>query len=112
MARFAVLRPHLEAGVLLTCAAKEAGVPLRTAQRWLALYHRDGLAGLARSIRGDAGRHRAPPELIALIEGLGLKRPRSSAAAIHRCVCDVAAARGWRAPSYGTVHAILSCLDP
>ena len=112
MARFAVLRPHLEESVPLTRAAREAGVPLRTTQRWLARYHRDGLAGLARTVRSDAGAHRASPELVALIEGLGLKRPRSSAAAIHRRVRDVAAARGWRAPSYGTVHAILSCLDP
>ena len=112
MARFAVLRPHLEEGVPLARAAGEAGVPPRTAQRWLARYRRDGLAGLARPVRSDAGAHRAPSELVALVEGLGLKRPRSSAAAIHRRVRDVATARGWRAPSYGTVHAILSRLDP
>jgi putative transposase len=112
MTRFAILRPHLEEGVPLTRAAREAGVPLRTTQRWLARYRRDGLAGLARPVRGDAGAHRASPELVTLIEGLGLRRPRSSAAAIHRCVRAVAAARGWRAPSYGTVHAILSRLDP
>ncbi len=33
MARFDVLRPHLEESVPLTRAAREAGVPLRTAQR-------------------------------------------------------------------------------
>jgi putative transposase len=54
MTRFAILRPHLEEGVPLTRAAREAGVPSRTAQRWLARYHRDGLAGLARSVRSDA----------------------------------------------------------
>ena len=112
MARFAVLRPHLEEGVPLARAAGEAGVPLRTAQRWLARYRRDGLAGLARPVRSDAGAHRSPADLVALVEGLGLKRPRSSAAAIHRRVRDVAAAQGWRAPSYGTVHAILARLDP
>ena len=53
MARFAVLRPHLEESVPLTRAAREAGVPLRTTQRWLARYHRDGLAGLARTVRSD-----------------------------------------------------------
>jgi putative transposase len=112
MARFAVLRPHLEDGVPLTRAATEAGVPLRTAQRWLARYRRDGLAGLARHPRSDAGGCRSPADLVALVAGLGLKRPRSSAAAIHRRVRDIAAARGWRTPSYGTVHAILSRLDP
>lgn len=112
MARFAVLQPHLEDEVPLTRTATEAGVPLRTAQRWLARYRRDGLAGLAHYPRSDAGGCRLPADLIALIEGLGLKRPRSSAAAIHRRVRDVAAARGWPAPSYGTVHATLSRLDP
>ena len=112
MARFAVLRPHLEDDAPLARAAADAGVPLRTAQRWLARYRRDGLAGLARPGRSDAGTRHSPDDLVALIEGMGLKRPRSSAAAIHRRVRDVAAAQGWRAPSYGTVHAILSRLDP
>jgi len=30
MRRWAVLRPHVEDGVLLSAAAREAGVPLRT----------------------------------------------------------------------------------
>ena len=42
MARFAVLRPHLEDGVPLTRAATAAGVPLRTAPRWLARYDAGG----------------------------------------------------------------------
>lgn len=45
MARFAVLRPHLEKGVPLVRAAGHAGIPVRTAERWLARYHRGGLAG-------------------------------------------------------------------
>ena len=36
MTRFAVLRPHLEEGVPLPRAACEAGVPVRTVERWLA----------------------------------------------------------------------------
>ena len=38
MARFAVLRPHLENDVPLTHAADHAGVPVRTVERWLARY--------------------------------------------------------------------------
>ena len=112
MARFAVLQSNLKDGVPLGHAADAAGVPLRTAQRWLASYRRDGLAGLARPRRGDAGARHSPDDLVTVIEGMGLKRPRLSAAAIHRRVRDVAATQGWRAPSYGTVHAILSSLDP
>ncbi len=73
------------------------GVPLRTAQRWLARYRERGLAGLAHLVRRDAGKHRSPFELVALIEGMGLKRPRSSAAAIYRRVSAAAEAQGWRA---------------
>jgi len=72
-ARFAVLRTHLEDGVPLTRVASGAGVPLRTAQRWLARYRQDGLAGLARPVRRDAGGRRSPADLVALIEGMGLK---------------------------------------
>jgi putative transposase len=112
MLRFAVLRPHLEDEISLTRAADEADVPLRTAQRWLARYRHDGLAGLARPVRRDAGTCRSPADLVALIEGMGLKRPRASSATIHRRVGIIAEAQGWPAPSYGTVHAILARLDP
>ena len=49
MERFAVLRPYLEDGIPLVRAIATAGVPLRTAQRWLARYRRDGLAPRASS---------------------------------------------------------------
>lgn len=112
MARFAVLRPTLEDGVPLARAAAEAGIPARTAERWLARYRQHGLSGLARRVRSDNARRRSEADLVALIEGMGLKRPRSSAAAIHRRACAVARAKAWSAPSYGTVHAILARLDP
>ena len=60
MARFAALRPHLEEGVPRARAAGHAGIPVRTAERWLARYRRDGLAGLARSAPRAAGTRRAP----------------------------------------------------
>ena len=112
MTRFAVLKPHLEDGVPLQRAAGEAGIPVRTAQRWLARYRQSGLASLVRSSRRDAGTRRSPEPLVALVEGMALKRPRSSAAAIHRRIGAVAKAQGWRIPSYGTVHAIIAALDP
>ena len=44
--RFQLLRPFLEQGVPLARVARDRGLALRTARRWAALYHRDGLAGL------------------------------------------------------------------
>jgi putative transposase len=112
MKRFGVLRPHLEEEISLARAAQDAGIALRTAQRWLTLYQECGLAGLARKVRGDAGVRRAPAELVSLIEGMALKKPRASAAAIHRRIGKIAAAQGWRAPSYSTIYAILAAIDP
>ena len=51
MARLTVLRPYLDDGVPLTRTAAAAGVPLRTTQRWLARYRRDGLAAGSRPVR-------------------------------------------------------------
>ena len=38
MARFAVLQPHLDRNVPLARAARDGGVALRTARRWLRRY--------------------------------------------------------------------------
>ena len=60
MARFAVLRPHLEDGAPLAQAARAANVALRTAERWLSRYRAAGLTGLARMARADGGRPKLP----------------------------------------------------
>ena len=84
-ARFAFLRPVLEEGVPLSRLAREGGIPLRTAQRWLARYRRDGLAGLALQPRSDRGQPRvAHPDLVRLIEGLARQTPPPTAAFVHR----------------------------
>ena len=53
-----------------------------------------------------------PDDLVAVIEGMALRRPRPSAATVHRRAVQVAERNGWRAPSYATVHAIVRALDP
>ena len=110
--RFAVLRPHLEDGVVLAQAAGAAGVPVRTARHWLARFRAGGLPALARVPRRDRDTRRQPPELVMLIEGLALRRPRSSTAHIHRQAVRLAGERGWPAPGYGTVWSIVAALDP
>lgn len=45
MRRWQVLRLVLQDGVPLTVAARDAQVPLRSAQRWLSRYRTGGLAG-------------------------------------------------------------------
>ena len=60
MERFRLLRPHLEDGVPLARVAREQGIVLRTAQRWLRRYRAQGLAGLARQPRADRGHRQLP----------------------------------------------------
>ena len=71
----AVLGPHVHDGVPLVQAASAAGVPLRTAQRWLTAYLTQGAIGLCRAGRADKDRHRLPDELLEVIEGMALRRP-------------------------------------
>lgn len=42
MERYHFLRPTLEDAIPLARLARDAGVPVRTARRWLAAYRRDG----------------------------------------------------------------------
>ncbi|MCA1775531.1 MAG: Mu transposase C-terminal domain-containing protein [Loktanella sp.] len=110
--RFAVLRPHIEEGISLSSTARAADVPIRTAQRWLSRYREQGLEGLKRRIRSDGNKRKLPEELVRVIEGLALRKPRLSCAAIHRRIAAAAKSRGWPIPSYGTVHSITRALDP
>ena len=72
--RVAVLRPHLIDGVPLARIATDAGIPIRTARRWIARYRADGPAGLARPRRPEAGKRTFPKELVELIEGIASYR--------------------------------------
>ena len=64
---------------------------------------------MIRRPRSDRGTTAFPPKLIGLIEGLALRTPRPTVAAIHR---RVAAGQGWPVPSYDTVHDVVRRLDP
>ncbi len=111
--RFRLLVPHLEEGLPLRGVAAGAGIAFRTAQRWVARYRRQGLAGLARPTRRDKGRFRAiSAELRRAVEGLALERPALPASSIHRQARQMAGLLGEPEPSYWTVCAVLRGLAP
>src|SRR4051812_29099138 len=99
LARFRIIRPFLEDGVPLTRVAREQGIVLRTARRWVDRYRRDGLTGLARKGRGDKDKRKLTPTLRQVIEGLALRKPRLSTATIHREVAGAASKLGQEPPS-------------
>lgn len=113
MERYEVLRPALQGGASLSEAARSAGVPLRSVQRWMALHRSGGFAALAPRPRGDRGHcHKLPRELEGVIEGLALKKPRLSAEAVRRRAAEIAVRQGWPEPSYAQVRRLVRNLDP
>jgi len=111
--RFALLRPHLEDGVPLTVIARTTAAPLGTLRRWARSYRAEGMAGLQRKPRRDAGSRRSVDEqTIALIQGIALSVPRQSIANIHRQVLALIERDGGKPPSYATVWAIVKAIEP
>ena len=106
--RFRLLRPHLEENRPLRQVAVDAGIPYRTAQRWLTRYQQFGLTALARKKRADTGVHRAVSTKIkSAIEGLALEKPPLPISALYRQVLRVARDLGEKAPCYGVVYNIV-----
>ncbi|WP_157769047.1 leucine zipper domain-containing protein [Pseudarthrobacter sulfonivorans] len=111
--RASLLRQHLDDGVPLARISSQAGVPLRTLQRWTAVLRADGsVRALGRRPRSDRGSHSVPPEIVGAIEGLALRRPAPTIAFIHRRISAVALDRGMPAPGYSTVRAVVAAIDP
>lgn len=110
--RLAFLHRHLQDKIPLARVAAEAGVPIRTARRWLARYRARGPAGLARSPRPEAGSRKISAELVELVQGLALLKPPLSVATIQRRAHAIAEKKGWRPASYGSVRNIVRSLAP
>ncbi|WP_325049561.1 Mu transposase C-terminal domain-containing protein [Kocuria soli] len=110
--RWRILRLHVEDQVPLARLAGESGVGLRTLERWHARYRTDGYAGLETVPRADVGTLRLPADLVRVIEGLALSKPRPAIASLHRTVTGICGTRGWTVPSYAVVWEIVRALDP
>lgn len=110
--RFSIIRPALKDGVSQAQVARTHTIPASTVRHWVKRYREQGFAGLAdRRTRSDKGKsRRLPPDAITLIEGLVLRPPRRSMAAIHRQVTGIAQEQGWSPPSYARVRQIIKNL--
>ncbi len=85
---------------------------MRTVYRWAEDYRERGLAGLCRKGRADKSKRQMSPTLEKVIEGLALKEPRLTAAAVHRQAAVVASQLNEPVPSYRTVHLMIQGMDP
>ncbi|MXS75455.1 helix-turn-helix domain-containing protein (plasmid) [Microbacterium proteolyticum] len=112
LARWRILRLHVEDDIPLATLVRETGIGLRTLQRWNHDYAVAGIDGLKPSARADAGTRRTDPDLVAFVEQLGLTKPRPGMTALHRLAMAEADRIGCARPSYSTVRSILHRLDP
>jgi putative transposase len=111
--RFHMIQPHLEQGKRLRDISRDASIPYRTVQRWVAQYRRLGLSGLVRKTRNDQGARRGLSTSIQhLIEGLALQKPPLSIAALYRQVERFAQEQNESPPSYSRVYDIVRRLPP
>jgi putative transposase len=106
--RFRLLKPHIEDGQALVGVAREANVPYRTAQRWVALYRRHGLAALARCRRADRGARKSlSPLMTKVVEGLALQKPPLPITAVYRQACRIADDLSEKHPCYSVVYDVV-----
>ena len=110
---FHLLQPHIEGDRSLKLVAAAAGIPFRTAQRWVALYQKFGLTALARKRRTDRGENRQlSVKLKEAIEGIALQKPPLPIAAICRQARRLAQDLDEESPSYWVVYRVVSGLPP
>ena len=112
LARWRILRLHVEDVIPLTTLARETDVGVRTLQRWKRLYLDGGIDVLHNEPRSDRGTRRTQQEIISLVERLALTRPRPSIATLHRLACAEAGRNSFARPSYSTIRSIVQSLDP
>ncbi|WP_335582275.1 helix-turn-helix domain-containing protein [Neomicrococcus aestuarii] len=112
LARWRILRLHIEDAIPLATLARETDIGLRTLQRWKKDYLSGGIDALRTATRADRGSRRTSSDLVAFVERLALTRPRPSIATLHRLARDEAEREGVEPPGYYAVRSIVQSLDP
>jgi putative transposase len=111
MERYRMIEPYLQGAQTLASVALDADVTLRTAQRWVERYRKDGLSSLSRKERIDQGSRRViSNRMLETIEGLALERPRVPIAAIYRELKEFATQTGEPLPSYPAVYRVVRAM--
>lgn len=113
LGRFKIIQPYLDDKVTLTSISRDTGISIRNLHRWVKQYNEQGLDGLQTKPRSDRGIYRTiSKDLEKAIEGLALKKPRRSVAAIHRQIIRHAQENNLPIPSYAVVSKIIKNISP
>jgi len=109
--KFQIIKEHTENNVPLIMISQQKNIPKRTLYRWLNDYRKKGLNGLERNQRADNRKYRKiSDELQKTIEGLALRKPKISIAAIYKQVCIIATTLKEPRPSYSVIYKIVKRL--
>lgn len=111
--KFKIIQPYLDKTSTLISISKNAGVSIRSLNRWVNQYNQNGLEGLKSKSRKDKGGYRNLPEnLVHMIEGMALHKPKRTVASIYRQVIIYARSNELTIPSYSTVYKIINKISP
>ena len=109
--KYKIIQPFLEEGLPLSYISISQNIPLRTLQRWCKNYKDQGLSSLQKQPRSDKGKYRnISKKLLHFIEGLALRRPKLSIAAITNKANELAKTINESSISYNTVSKIINNL--
>ncbi len=85
ISKYLIIKPYLEQESSLSVISTNNGVAIRTLQRWIAQYKKEGLQNLDRKRRSDLGKYRKiTSQTKGIIEGLFLHKQNISIANITR----------------------------
>ena len=109
--KYQIIAPYLNGELKLSDISAQHKVPRRTLSFWVQRYETDGLCGLSRMKRKDKNENRTvSQDQKSAIEGIYLKSPHLSFAAIHRMIQEKMRTNYTDAPSYRSVCRILSSI--
>lgn len=111
--KFKIIQSYLEDKATLISIANNTGISIRSLHRWVNQYNENGLDGLKLKIRNDKGSYRELSDnLVQVIEGLALQKPKRTVAAIHRQMVRYAQDSKLQPPSYALVLKVVNGISP
>lgn len=109
--KYLIIKPYLEEETSLSSIAINNKIAIRTLQRWVAQYKKDGLESLNRKQRSDLGKYRKITEQTkGIIEGLFLHKKNISIANINRKINGYHKEHNIALTNYYTVRKIVQSL--
>ena len=108
LSKYLIIKPYLEQESSLSAISTDNGVAIRTLQRWIAQYKKEGLQNLERKHRSDLGKYRKiTNQTKGIIEGLFLDKQNITIANITRKINEYCVEQSTKPANYYTVRKVV-----